>query len=115
MEYGTKWWRFISRDYREARSRLSDLCKVDLPKGNVNQLKILKAIHTYQQLSPTIDDFSTSDSNLFGEKWSGLESDWDELEQISSWLADFHNQVNDGELPETTVDFLASSPNLSRS
>jgi very-short-patch-repair endonuclease len=111
--YGTKWWRVFSGDYRDAKRRLSALCRVELPETNDRQLQILKAIHTYQKLKPIIEDFTSEGSRLFGDRMAGLDSDWDELLLISSWLAELHKQVNNGELPSQTIDFVATYPDLS--
>ncbi len=106
--YGPKWWRTLSRSYREAKTRLADLCTKDLPKSSDRQLEILDAILEVNRLTPTVEDFNEEASDLFGARWRGVQSNWEELIGISSWLAGLHRKINEGELPTQIVDFVAT-------
>lgn len=106
--YGGKWWRTLSRNYREAKTRLADLCTKDLPKSSDRQLEILDAILEVSRLTPTVEDFHEEANDLFGARWRGVQSNWEELIDISSWLARLHRKISQGELPTQIVDFAAS-------
>jgi len=113
IHYGAKWWRALSRNYREAKTRLADLCTKDLPKSIDRQIEILDAILEVNKLAPTVADFNEEANDLFGERWRGIQSNWEELIGISNWLARLHRKTNQGELPTQIVDFVATLTDLS--
>ncbi len=106
-DYASKWWRALSSNYRKAMRTLGDLCATDLPKSTDRQLEILDAVLEVRKLSPAIEDFDEEANDLFGQRWRGVESNWEELARITAWLAQLHTKIDRGELPTETVDFVA--------
>ena len=86
MEYGDKWWRFLSGKYRAARTGLYGLCRSDLPSEGSAQLRIVEAILCEQRLSRRIED-----SSLLPRLFPGLRLDRNparnrQLSELMNWL-----------------------------
>lgn len=111
--YKARWWRRLSRGYREARRTLAGLCKKDLPKSLDRQIELLHAILEVQKLGPVLEGFDEEGREIFGDRWRGVESNWKELTEISSWLGKLHEGTMTDELPTQIVGFVATLPDLS--
>ena len=111
--YSTKWWRALSRKYRDSKRNIKDLCSQDIPKSLKDQIEIIDAIIEVQKLQPTLNDFRIEAKETFGDKWIGVNSDWDDLIKISSWLVKYHKKLISGGVPKQTINYVASSPDLS--
>ena len=108
--YGSKFWRVVSPGYRDAKRQLARLVSGEPPKSIDGQLKLLDAILERRGLLPIVQGYQEEGHKLFGDRWRGIDSDWDELIEISRWLSATHEQVNAGELGVTALDFLATNP-----
>lgn len=108
--YGKRWWRGLSRSHRAAQRQLADLVPGQLPKSSDRQLELLDAIIERTRLLPELVGFEQEGSSLYGERWAGVNSKWDDLLEISSWLNEFHESVRSGTVPAETVEFVASDP-----
>ena len=106
--YGPRWWRGLSGDYREAKRGLANLCMADPPKSPERQLQILDAILAVKGLAPTIQSFDEAAKDLYGERWRGIESDWQELAGICGWLAALLKKIHQGQLPTEILSFVAT-------
>ena len=106
--YGPRWWRGLSGDYREAKRGLANLCMADPPKSPERQLQILDAVLAVKGLAPTIESFDEAAKDLYGERWRGIESDWQELAGICGWLAALHKKIHQGQLPTEILSFVAT-------
>lgn len=111
-EYGLKWWRFLSGDYRRAKRDLANLCCREAPKPLDAQLELLDAILEVQRLGPIVEDYEVGASNLFGERWRGLSSDWRDLVEVATWLGQLYEKARRQEIPEEVVDYIASGPKI---
>lgn len=108
--YGDRWWRSISGDYRQARNRLRGLCKEDLPKDVSEQLALVDAVLEACRHREVIQWFEPLGSRLFGAQWQGERSDWQVLNRLVEWVIELYRQVGEGDLPEGLIDFLAGDP-----
>jgi very-short-patch-repair endonuclease len=110
-EYGPKWWRAFSGNYRRARSRIRELSR-EVPPSPEAELALADAILEVQRLRGILrvnDAFGTS---LFGPRWSGEASDWAALGNAFDWLAHLHTEADAGRLPPGLVEPLARAPHL---
>ncbi|MDE0636466.1 MAG: DUF3320 domain-containing protein [Candidatus Poribacteria bacterium] len=111
--YGDKRRRIISLKYRRARNELAGLCEPrQLPKVHDAQLRIVDAILEAQRELPHLERIQEIGQELFGTRWHGQSSDWDQLREIVEYLYTLHESVANNELPEALVTYLASNPNL---
>ena len=110
-DYGGKWWRFFSGRYRQARSKLADLCK-QLPKTQVARLRIIDVILEVQREKPRLDVIQELGKRLFGTLWGEKSKDWNRLQDITRYLSELHRKVRSEQLPIVLVDYLAADPDL---
>ena len=108
VAYGTKWWKFMSREFRGAKNDLAGLCQKELPKKVDDQLELVEAILEGQRLSTQLEQHENTLSKLFGPKWLRQESDWDHLRTIAGWLNSIFRDVEDGKVPAESIDYVAS-------
>ena len=110
--YGNKRWRVFSGKYRRSRNELAGLCSQQLPKDQDAQLRIVDAILEAQRKRPHFEKIQELGQKLFGTHWQGQSSDWTQLREIAKYLSALHESVANNELPEATVTYLASNPDL---
>ena len=102
--YGRKWWRILSSAYRSAAGRVVDLCAAAPPATFAARIELLQNIEEAGRLSRLLGN--PEKSNLFGDRWRGEQSDWDELKCIFDWLREVHARIARGALPGS---FLAAA------
>ena len=108
--YGSKWWRFLSGDYRQARNRLEGLCREPMPQGVDEQLALADAVLEAQRYRKVLSEYETLGASLFGTQWQRERSDWPVLAGLLGWIVDLYREVGEGQLPEGLIDFLAGDP-----
>ena len=110
--YGNKRWRILSGKYRRSRNELAGLCAQQPPKSQDAQLRIVDAILEVQRERPHLEKIQELGQMLFGSRWQGQASDWTRLREISKYLSALHESVENNELPEEVVAYLASNPDM---
>jgi very-short-patch-repair endonuclease len=108
--YGGKWWRSLSGNYRQARNRLEGLCREPMPQGADEQLALVDAVLEAQRYRKVLSEYETLGANLFGAQWQGERSDWPVLAGLLGWIVDLYREVGEGQLPEGLIDFLSGDP-----
>ena len=108
----SKWWRAFSPRYRAESRRVKALCQSSGPKSIGGQLALLDAILEAQTLTPILEAFERSGSELFGQGWEGQSSDWIWIRETAAWMRSLHEAIQREALPPTTLTFLGSSPDL---
>jgi very-short-patch-repair endonuclease/DNA polymerase III delta prime subunit len=111
--YEGRWWRALSGDYREAQRRLASLFVARPPKPLDSQLQILDAILVVKGLSSVVQAFDETAHDLYGARWRGLQSNWQELGEISRWVATLHRNIRQRQLPSEILSFVATSQDSS--
>jgi len=105
--YGGKWWRSLSGNYRAARNRLEGLCRGPLPQDVEEQLALVDGVLAARRHRALIRDHETLGASLFGAQWQDERSDWSVLARLLGWIVDLYREVGEGQLPEGLIDFLA--------
>jgi very-short-patch-repair endonuclease len=100
-----KWWRFLSSEYRSAKNTLKGLLKSELP-STIICIEIIEAILNYQKLEKSIKNNKEIAITLFGDKWKGVNSDWQELEDIIKWLSELYSKINNDEVSNEIPNLL---------
>jgi DNA polymerase III delta prime subunit/very-short-patch-repair endonuclease len=109
---GTKWWRFLSGDFRKAKRSLQGLVKGDLPKDADQCLSLVDDILAYQTFHKEYQKHEQLGASLFGAQWQGLQSDWPVLASLSEWVIDLYREVTNGSIPPAVLRFLEGDPEL---
>lgn len=111
--YGDKWWRLMSGNFRQARARLQGLSKGPLPKDNAPCLALIDGILAFQQYKIVYDQHEALGEALFGAQWNKQRSDWDVLARLSEWVFTLYDDLGRGALPAGLVDFLSGHADAS--
>ncbi len=112
VNYGDKWWRLLSGDYRRARNRLTGLCKTAAPKEIQEKIELVDAILEARRTQAIVNQFQNLGATLFGAQWQGEKSDWNVLEKLFEWILALYKDIGDGQLPEGILLFLAGNPRV---
>lgn len=110
INYGDKWWKFLSGKYRYAKARLQGLCKNVLPIENSACIKLIDNILTYQKYKKIYDTNATLGQELFGAQWNRQKSDWQVLNYLSEWIFTLYDDLGNRQLPQGLIEFLAGKP-----
>ena len=76
---GSRWWRFLSGRWREAKSRFAELCIRDEQPDTAAMLELLDSIISASQNAKLIQNAEPVMRPLFRSNWCGLASDWELL------------------------------------
>jgi len=114
IQYGEKWWRGLSSNYREAKHEICNLFQGECPKAYHRKLEILNAIIAMKSLIPIVEGFESNGKALFGSKWNSTNSEWNILYEIFHWLKDLHIKVNEGRLPPEIINFVSTKPDIEK-
>lgn len=113
VNYGDKWWRFMSGKFRQSRARLQGLCKSPLSKDNLQCLTMIDGILEFQRQKGTYDQHAALGEALFGAQWNKQRSDWEVLGSLSEWIFTLYDDLGKGSLPAGIVDFLSGHADAS--
>ncbi|MCK5157441.1 MAG: DUF3320 domain-containing protein, partial [Spirochaetales bacterium] len=102
---GSRWWRFLSKEFREAKYMLQDLLVGNIPENPDECLELLDAILTYQKLLDRFVEQSNFGENLFGAYWQNTNSDWTYLKDVSDWLAAIHQAIRKKIIPREFLHY----------
>ncbi|QNE41884.1 DUF3320 domain-containing protein [Hymenobacter sp. NBH84] len=109
LQYGDKWWKFLSGDYRRARKRLQSLWQAPLPTEAADVVAALDAIREAARHEQTLTEAEPLLQTLFGSMWQGRHSDWRTLRKVQEYLTLTHQRITRGELPPVLLAYLANS------
>ncbi|MBC6612377.1 DUF3320 domain-containing protein [Hymenobacter sp. BT507] len=110
LQYGDKWWKFLSGDYRRARKRLQSLWQAPLPTKAADVVAVVDAIREAARHEQTLAEAEPLLQTLFGSMWQGRHSDWRTLRKVQEYLTLTHQRIARGELPPALLSYLAASP-----
>ncbi len=96
---GPKIWRTLSGRYRAAKQELTGLCRRQLPKEWEEQIGAVDAILEVQRVQPHFQKVQAYFPALFGIRWQGDDSNWEELIHISEWLTATMKDIQNGQYP----------------
>lgn len=105
---GQSMWRLLSKEYRNAKTRLSELCFNAPPSGIDTQIQLVNAILAAQGQLTVFENHEHLGERMFGEKWQAVNSDWDVLAPLPEWVRRIHGDVQDRTALPGVVDFLES-------
>ena len=109
--YGDKWWRSLSRRFRDARARLQGLCREAPPDTAREQVELVDAILEARRLRRGIEEAHDLVAGLFPELVPG-----DRVEthrafaEAATWLVTLHRDVTGGVVDAEIHDVLDLAP-----
>ncbi len=93
-----KWWRLLSKDYRQAKRHFQKVHLKPIPKDPKALLRIADALIEAKQHKDFIALNRVLAASLYGSQWQGKESDWGRLSTISKWIYTVHQDISEGKL-----------------
>ena len=117
--HGPSWFRIFSGDYRKAQATLRGILVGAPPKPVSERVKILDTLRERQQARQLLEDQDELGRQAFGNRWRGIDSDWQALTQIATWesecraanlppnFREVRGQLNDLEQVATAVRKIA--------
>jgi very-short-patch-repair endonuclease len=112
VNYGRKWWRLISGDYRRARNRLDGLCRANAPREIDKKIKLIDAVLEARRCNAIMRQHQSLGEALFGAQWQGEKSDWSVLTRLFEWIIALYKDIGDGQIPEGILIFLAGDSRI---
>ncbi|MGI4864087.1 MAG: DUF3320 domain-containing protein [Janthinobacterium lividum] len=107
---GTKWWRFLSGDYRRARRQLQQLWRGPLPNSPSEVVAAIDALHEAARHAQTLREVSPVAGRLLGTAWRSEASDWPALLKVADYLSATHQLLAQQRLPVALLAYLAADP-----
>ena len=102
--YRQSWTRFIKADYWRDRKFLADYLRADGKKLSTAELsKYLDAIKIFQTKKTYLEDKNEIGQELFGSRWQGLTSDWEELDSYVNWIVSVRQLILTGIFQEKAL------------
>jgi very-short-patch-repair endonuclease len=102
--YSKSWTRFIKLDYWKDRQFLFDYLLPDYKHLSANDLSLhLNALKAYQSEKAYLLQKNEIGQNLFGSRWHGLTSNWQDLEKYGLWLVRMRQYCAAGILQEKAI------------
>jgi hypothetical protein len=107
QEWGRRWWKFLSGDFRRARRQLQQVWRGPLPDSAAEVLAGIEAVREATRYAWVVAAAAPLGEKLFGPIWQGLQSDWPLLTNMQGFLARTHQRIGRGELPPELLAYLA--------
>lgn len=106
MAHGNKWYKFLIGDYKRSNKKLAALLNVSLPTDLESKLKYVDVILEWKRLSTTLQSLEPLASQLFGNRYQKLRTDWASITKVAAYLKSIHLSIQDAKLPSTFITFL---------
>lgn len=96
--HGTKWYRFLYKDFRLAKKAYNNLLKTKEPSV-AESINLINEIINYQESKKIVLKSEKNLALLFGSRWNRLDSNWSEFKEIYSWLNKLYEQIENKKIP----------------
>ncbi|HEX5166029.1 MAG TPA: DUF4011 domain-containing protein, partial [Thermomicrobiales bacterium] len=105
-----KFFRFLSGEYRGAKSRLAGYCTAGLPDGVDAQIALIDDILEARRQAEVVSRHAGLGQTLFGGSLQDGATDWARISAVAEWAIGFHAGVAAEAIPAGLVSYLAGSP-----
>ncbi|PKH07035.1 DUF3320 domain-containing protein [Moritella sp. Urea-trap-13] len=86
VNYGSKWWRFCSGNYRSAKASLAGMMKQGLQGNATDWLSQVDALLAYKSACQRFNEQNTLLVTSVGSDWQGSQTDWQHVQTAALWL-----------------------------
>ncbi|MBS1727994.1 MAG: DUF3320 domain-containing protein [Armatimonadetes bacterium] len=104
-----KFLKFLSGDYRKARTQLAGLLTAQGPTTPLEQRELLRELVEFSGLRSQLAEVQPVVERHFGVQWQGEVSNPDSLDRLLRWVLDLEGQVKDGLIPKSLLDFFTGA------
>lgn len=106
VAHGSKWYKFMIGSYNNAVKKLKAISKTTIPQETDEKLKWVDDLLEAKRLTNLLKDHEPLALSLFGHRWQGLRSSWEELNTAAVYLVSVHEQLADNVIPGEILDYL---------
>lgn len=106
IAHGSKWYKFMIGSYNNAVKKLKAISKTTIPQETEEKLKWVDDLLEAKRLTNLLKDHESLAIALFGHRWQGLRSSWEELNTASVYLVSVHQQLADKIIAGEILDYL---------
>jgi very-short-patch-repair endonuclease len=103
-ELGSRWWRFLSTRWRNARKSLVAMRTGVAPLDQASQLALLDAVAGAAQSAQAIASAGECMAGLLGPAWRGPDSEWDLIERQAEWVIGAQKGIHEGNLAAWCIE-----------
>ena len=106
LEHGNKWYKFLIKDYKKSHKEFRILCKGNPPKELYDKLQYIDDIIESKRLEAILRDHQTLLTEVCGNWWEKLKSDWLSELEISEYLATLHRKIVYNNFPKEILEYV---------
>ena len=107
---GDKWWNFLIGGHSKAKGKLKSLLAVPLPKTNAERLALTEDLLEANRYLKTLREHQKLADELFSFNWQREQSDWAYLKQVSQFLKQVHEGLQNKQIPKELLTYLSANP-----
>jgi very-short-patch-repair endonuclease len=111
VEHGEKWYRGLIGSYRKAVKQLKGLSKGPLTKDHTVRLQYVDAVMEARRLEARVQEDAALAAGLFGPHRQKGKTDWDYLTKVTAYLVPVHQQIQEGKVSRTLLQYLTQGRN----
>ncbi len=109
---GQKWWRFLSSDYRKAKSTYAGMCK-NGPAGGVNDwIEKIDAVLAYRSSQKYFIDSAQLAIDIIGNHFKNEHTDWKGMLKPLQWVQQCYLGIKSGVLDHSAAQYLDPSKEI---
>ncbi|SMY31658.1 ATP-dependent RecD-like DNA helicase [Photobacterium malacitanum] len=112
LTIGSKWWRFLSGDYRRAKSSYAGMCKNGLVGGASEWIKKIDKVLEYRGIQKNFIDSAQLAIDMIGSHFKNESTDWKAILKPLQWVNKCHAGVKSGSLDTSVVHYLDPSKEI---
>jgi very-short-patch-repair endonuclease/DNA polymerase III delta prime subunit len=110
---GQKWWRFLSGDYRRAKSSYAGMCKNGLVGGASEWIENIDAALEYRSTQKCFIDSAQLAIDTIGSHFKNESTDWKAMLKPLQWVQECHAGIKSGALDNSVAQYLDPSKEIS--
>lgn len=109
---GRNWFRLLSKDYRQARSRLTEVLGTIIVDDYQECLEVLKDINANRLLTDRLEVLMPLINHLFRDDLCTGITNWDQVSHVCQWVHEARADVENGTLPRVASKWMKSGEEL---
>lgn len=107
LAHGSKWYRFLIGDYKQAVKQLAAYCTGKLPDSVAARLALAEAVLEARRLEQTLAAGAELATRYWGSAWKGNRSDWQQLAAATRYRCEAERSVQTGALPPAFIHYIS--------
>ncbi|WP_031792303.1 AAA domain-containing protein, partial [Vibrio parahaemolyticus] len=109
---GHKWWRFLSGDYRRAKSTYAGMCKNGLAGGASEWIEKIDTVLEYRSTQKRFIDSAQLAIDTIGSHFKNESTDWIAILKPLQWVHQCHSGIKSGSLDASAAQYLDPSKEI---